>query len=60
MYNTIIQPHVLCILYYVLCIMAYVFFTQKRLLLDPPGPGITPGWGITVSKASILIAWGVF
>ena len=36
------------------------FLTQKSLLLDPPGPGITPGWGIKVSKSSILIAWGVF
>ena len=36
------------------------FLTQKCLLLDPPRPGITPGWGIKVSKTSFLIAWGVF
>ena len=27
---------------------------------DPPGPGMTPGWGIKVPKTSFPIAWGVF
>jgi hypothetical protein len=37
-----------------------VFYPKKHPLLDPHRPGITPKWGIKVSKASIFIAWGVF
>ena len=37
-----------------------VFYPKKHSLLDPHRPGITPKWGIKVSKASIFIAWGVF
>ena len=28
-------------------------------ILGPPGPGITPGWGIKMSNISFPIAWGV-
>ena len=37
-----------------------VFYPQNHPFSDPPGPGMTPGWGIKVSNTSIPIAWGVF
>ena len=36
------------------------FWPKKHPFSDPPGPGITPGWGIKVPNTSIIIAWGVF
>ena len=36
------------------------FWTPKHPFLDPPGPGVAPGWGIKVSDRSLPIAWGVF
>ena len=35
------------------------FWTPNHPFLDPPGPGVTPGWGIKVSDRSLPIAWGV-
>ena len=36
------------------------FYPQNHPFLDPPGPGMAPGWGIKVSQAFISIVWGVF
>ena len=36
------------------------FLPPKHPFSDPPGPGMTPGWGIKVPKTSFPIAWGVF
>ena len=36
------------------------FLPPKHPFPDPPGPGMTPGWGIKVSNTSFTIAWGVF
>ena len=36
------------------------FLPKKHPFSDPPGPGITPGWGIKVLNTSFSIAWGVF
>ena len=44
------------------------FFAQFGILsfwqifnpfLDPPGPGMAPGWGIKVPNTSFPIAWGM-
>ena len=36
------------------------FLPPKHPFSDPPGPGMTPVWGIKVSNTSFPIAWGVF
>ena len=35
------------------------FWAHKYPFLDRPGPGMTPGWGIKVSKTPFPIAWDV-
>ena len=35
------------------------FYPNNPPFLDPPGPGLTPGWGIKVPKTSFPIGWGV-
>ena len=41
------------------CHFGWFFTPQKHPFLDPPGPGMKPGWGIKVSKTPFPIAWDV-
>ena len=41
------------------CDLGY-FLPKKHPFSDPPGPGITPGWGRKVPNTSFPIAWAVF
>ena len=36
------------------------FWPKKHPFSDPPGPGITPGWGRKVPNTPLPIAWAVF
>ena len=41
------------------CDLGY-FLPKKHPFSDPPGPGITPGWGRKVPNTPLPIAWAVF